>query len=351
MLSSRDNAPGFVRWEGKVLWKVNAGRRSLFAGDFLSLGVVAIGWSETGNYVAVASQAELSDRVQAAYPERTPRQTQVAVGQIWRFLRDLRTGDAVLTYDPSTRRYHLGRIDGDARYRPDDLPTLPVQRPVTWISSVPRDALSPRAKGRLGAILTLFRVEEQTASELENIAGGATIAINEPIAGQSADESDPEIMIDPFENLQEQAVERVKDRLLSLDWDEMQEMVASLLRALGYRTIVSPAGPDRGKDIIASKDGFGFEPPRIVVEVKHRRGAMGAPEIRAFLGGRHAEDRGLYVSTGGFTREAHFEAERASTVTHLMTLDDLARALTENYERLDDRGRTLLPLVRVYWPA
>jgi restriction system protein len=164
-------------------------------------------------------------------------------------------------------------------------------------------------------------------------------------------DEDVEASVDPLDSLQEQAIERIKDRLLALDWDEMQEMVASLLRALGYRTLVSPSGPDRGKDIIASKDGFGFEPPRIVVEVKHRRGAMGAPEIRAFLGGRHAQDKGLYVSTGGFTREAYFEAERASTVTHLMTLDDLARALMDNYDRLDERGRALLPLVRVYWPA
>lgn len=333
------------------MWKVNAGRRSLFASDFLARNIVAIGWAEAGDYVHSPSKIELSNRVQAAYPERTTRQTDVAVGQIWRFLRELRTGDAVLTYDPSTRLYHLGQIDGDASYRPDELPALPVQRRVNWVSSVPRDTLSPRAKGRLGAILTLFRVEEQTALELEAIASGAMLTNNESLSLPGRVESDPEIIMDPFENLPEQAVERVKDRLLSLDWDEMQEMVASLLRALGYRTLVSPAGPDRGKDIIASKDGLGFEPPRIVVEVKHRRGAMGAPEIRAFLGGRHSEDRGLYVSTGGFTREAHFEAERASTVTHLMNLDDLARILTENYERLDDRGRSLLPLVRVYWPA
>jgi len=39
---------------------------------------------------------------------------------------------------------------------------------------------------------------------------------------------------------------------------------------------------------IASQDGFGFENPRIVVEVKHRsKTAMGAQEIRIFLGGRH----------------------------------------------------------------
>jgi restriction system protein len=77
---------------------------------------------------------------------------------------------------------------------------------------------------------------------------------------------------------------------------------------------------------------------------------MGAPEIRAFLGGRHSGDRGLYVSTGGFTREAYFEAERATNVTHLMNLDGLAQALIDNYDRIDERGRALLPLTKIYWP-
>jgi restriction system protein len=332
------------------LWKVNAGRRSIFASEFINRNIVAIGWSEAGDYTSVASKEELFTRVKAAYPDWTDRQTEVGVGQIWRFLRAVRPGDSVLTYDPSTRLYHLGRIEGEPTYRPDDIPALPVQRAVTWGTCVSRDDLSPRAKGKLGAILTLFLVEKETAEEIESIASGDRQVQQGRDATWSEDE-DLDSVADPLDNLQEQAIERIKDRLLSLDWDDMQEMVASLLRALGYRTLVSPAGPDRGKDIVASKDGFGFEPPRIVVEVKHRRGAMGAPEIRAFLGGRHAQDRGLYVSTGGFTREAYFEAERASTVTHLMTLDDLARALTDNYDRLDERGRALLPLVRVYWPA
>lgn len=86
------------------------------------------------------------------------------------------------------------------------------------------------------------------------------------------------------------------------------------------------------------------------VEVKHRRGqTMGAPEVRSFLGGRHKDDRGLYVSTGGFTREAYYEAERASIPVTLMTLDDLARAIMDNYEEFDTLGRSLVPLTRVYW--
>lgn len=94
-------------------------------------------------------------------------------------------------------------------------------------------------------------------------------------------------------------------------WKKICSIVAGLLRSLGYKMRVSDTGPDRGKDIVASPDGFGFESPRIVVEVKHRKGAMGAPDVRSFLGGRHPQDKGLYVSTGGFTREARMrQSER-----------------------------------------
>lgn len=88
---------------------------------------------------------------------------------------------------------------------------------------------------------------------------------------------------------------------------------------MGYKTQVSPAGADRGKDIIASPDGFGFENPRIIVEVKHRREQMGSQQIRSFIGGRHKDDRGLYVSTGGFTKDARYEAD-GNAVNLLMTI-------------------------------
>lgn len=330
------------------MWKVNAGRRSVLADQFLSRSVVAIGWREAGDYSTARSRDEVVRRVAASYPDSTEKQVEVGAFQIWRFLSEVKVGDRVITYDPATRQYHLGRISGPARFVPEQIEELPVSRTVVWDSAVSRDDLSAAARGKLGAILTLFKVAEGTARELEALA-------TDP-ASVNADKPEPdqpllEEAVDPYAELADQAIERIKDKLLALDWSDMQDIVAALLRALGYRTIVSAAGPDRGKDIIASRDGFGFEPPRIVVEVKHRRGQMGAPEIRAFLGGRHSEDRGLYVSTGGFSREAQFEAERASTFTHLMTLDGLAQALIDNYERLDERGRALLPLVKIYWPA
>lgn len=131
----------------------------------------------------------------------------------------------------------------------------------------------------------------------------------------------------------------------------MQELVAAILRGMGYKTRVSPAGPDRGKDIVASPDGLGLEEPRIKVEVKHRKGTIGAADVRAFLGGLRHGDKGLYVSSGGFTREAEYEAERANIPLTLIDLDTLASLLTQHYDTMDMVGRSILPLTRLLWPT
>ena len=110
-------------------------------------------------------------------------------------------------------------------------------------------------------------------------------------------------------------------------------------------------GADRGSDILASPDGFGFEQPRIVAEIKHRKGQMGSQEIRSFIGGRHKDDKGLYVSTGGFSKDARYEADRAGIPLTLMDLDDLVSAVVEYYELMDGNTKGLVRLRRIYWPA
>jgi restriction system protein len=132
----------------------------------------------------------------------------------------------------------------------------------------------------------------------------------------------------------------------------MEHLVAALLRAMGYKARVTPTGPDRGRDVIASPDGLGLQQPRIIAEVKHRpREASGSQQIRGFLGALRSADCGLFVSTGGFTKDARYEAERAAVPITLVDLDDLASLIVENYEGFDTEGRALLPLIRVYWPA
>ncbi|KGQ20772.1 Restriction endonuclease [Lysobacter dokdonensis DS-58] len=176
-------------------------------------------------------------------------------------------------------------------------------------------------------------------------------ALGQPMQNSAATDPLEEEVPDALADVQTLAVERIKDIVSGLGWSEMQELVAGILRAMGYKTQVSPAGADRGKDIVASPDGFGFENPRIVVEVKHRTGQMGSSAIRSFLGGRHKDDRGLYVSTGGFSKDAFYEADRAAVPLTLWTLDNVVRTLIEHYDATDSETKRLVPLKRMYWPA
>lgn len=331
-----------------TMWRVAAGRGGRYVDDFLANSTVSLGWHDLGDLTRFASRQALLDEARRIFPDRTERQLQVGMNQAWRFLNGIAVGDWVVTYQPAERRYHLGRVTGAAKHDPVDVEELQLTRAVKWERAVSRDELSRGARNSLGAIQTLIRVPDDVAGELLG-QGSAPARVTESSVPAALVEEDFE---DPYAELFEQSVQRVQDKILALNWSELQDLVAALLRALGYRTIVSQAGADRGKDIIASKDGFGFERPRIVVEVRHRRNErMGAPEIRSFIGGRHADDRGLYVSTGGFSQEARYEAERAATVTHLMDLEGLARAVVEQYDSFDEQGRALLPLRRLYWPT
>ena len=67
--------------------------------------------------------------------------------------------------------------------------------------------------------------------------------------------------------------------------------------------------------------------------------------------GRGASYRGLYVSTGGFTQEARYKADRANTPVTLVELDRLATLLTPYHDRLDSDTQTLMLLRKVWWPG
>lgn len=322
-------------------WMVRAGRDAIFIDEFRDRNRVSIGWSELGPLTAYLTREDLSRGVAKRWPDWHKQAQAMATGQVWRFKAEIQVGDTVVTYDPSLRSYLIGEVAGPYVFDPSSV-EQPNVLPVKWSGEVGRDLLSASTKNSLGAISTIFLVPSDAAADLARALKSQRPAEIPEVVAAEEDQI--------AEDMQAKALEFVKDRAAKLDWDQMQRLVAGLLRAMGYKTRISPAGPDRGKDIIASPDGLGFEMPRIVVEVKHRQGAMGSPEIRSFLGGRHKDDKGLYVSTGGFTKDARYEAERASIPLSLMDIDELVEAIIENYELLDNETRQLLPLRRLYWP-
>ena len=317
-----------------------------YASELLEKGLIGIGWGEAGPELPAAKSPEdFYTIVREHWPEYKHQQVINAGRQLYKFFREIKIGDKTMTYDSSRRIYHIGSVISSAESHPELVAHLSNFRRVKWEHQVERDRLSLAARNSLGSTLTLFRPSDETVDEIEKL-----IAI--PTGTAIISEIEIAETEDPFANALANSRELIKDKLLKLTWQEMQSVVAGLLRAMGYKTKVSPDGPDRGKDIIASPDGLGLEQPRIFVEVKHRKGAMGAPEIRTFIGGRdHQNDRCLYVSTGGFSTEAKYEAERAKVPLTLIDSDDLVELLIEYYEATDTELRTLVPLRKTYWPA
>jgi restriction system protein len=329
------------------MWMVRAGIGGVFAEQFIEDGIVGMGGLALGDPSDNLVKTALLERFARAYPDKPLASHQRNAAMLLRFWTELEPGDEVITYHGETRRYHIGEINGPARWEADEDDVRCNVRPVRWHGAISRDVLGQTARNSLGSVLTLFKVPAAVAREIRTAAANRIEAIP-PVLPSLAREAAAD---DPYQGLAERARQRIEDRIAALEPAQMEELVAALLRALGYRTRVTARGPDRGRDVIASPDGFGFQGPRIIVEVKHRRGTpMGAPDVRALGVGQQSGDRGLFVSTGGFSKEAHYEAERARVPVTLMSLPDLTRAILEVYDRFDEEGRRLLPLSRIYWP-
>jgi restriction system protein len=103
--------------------------------------------------------------------------------------------------------------------------------------------------------------------------------------------------------------------------------------------------------VVAHPDALGFQDPRIKVQVKNRKGRAGGPAVRQFLGTLQGKERGLFVSTGGFTRDARHAADGAQQRVTLLDRDDFIQLLLENYESLESAFKGMVPLRKVWVPS
>lgn len=84
----------------------------------------------------------------------------------------------------------------------------------------------------------------------------------------------------------------------------------------------------------------------------HNRGQISVrintQELRSFFGGRHKDDKGLYVSTGGFTKDAKYEADRGSIPGVSLDLDDLSTEIVRHCGEMNMEAQSLIPLTKIY---
>ncbi len=145
-----------------VLWVVRAGEGARFVDEFFD-----------GSHVAVGFRAAATEDL-AELDEGTVRQrgvdgaTRAAASQLAAFGYRMQPGDLVITpRSPKDRDYLVGRV-GAYEHHSEDPASGPHRRAVTWLGTIGRTELTPKAMNTLGAIQTVFRPAAVEA-ELRNL--------------------------------------------------------------------------------------------------------------------------------------------------------------------------------------
>jgi restriction system protein len=149
------------------------------------------------------------------------------------------------------------------------------------------------------------------------------------------------------EEAEEMAWEQIQAYLQGMKPFEFQRLAEDLLKAMGYHVAwVAPAEKERGfVNFVISSDPLGLSTPRIKVHVMHSGQPVLLEGLKAFLAFLGPEEAGIFISSGGFTRNVKEEsqAQRPYRIA-LIDLEVFFDLWVEYYDRLTHAGRQRFPL-------
>ncbi len=141
----------------------------------------------------------------------------------------------------------------------------------------------------------------------------------------------------------------VLDRVLELDADEFEILVAELLNTLGFEAEKTGRTGDGGVDVEGTLTVHGFASVDLRVQVKRYKvtSSIGPKAIEEFRAAVPDKAQGAFVTTSGYTEKARQEAEREGFKRiGLIDGGQLIDILAEEYDRLPQEVREKLGLRR-----
>jgi len=196
---------------------------------------------------------------------------------------------------------------------------------------------------------------KKSPKEVMNIARAAykewkkTQVVEIPTEEELNDETAEKDYSMSLDMMESDAREGIKKYIISKGPYEFQELVAALLRAMGYHTpFIAPKGKDGGIDIIAYLDPLGAKTPRIKVQVKHKPDtAIGPADVRALSGVLKTGDIALFVTSGTYTADARNAATTNDKFIRLIDGELFIDMWQEYYDKMTDEDKNRLPLKRI----
>lgn len=151
------------------MWMVRAGENAFLIDEFKDLNLIAIGW-ETGDLTGKSP-----DEIKQIMINKYPDASNVSIGnnsaQVIKFVDNFKIGDFVISYNPNTRNYLVGKITSDYYYS-DKLSSkyhfegYHHLRDVDWIGETNRDNLSQNSLKPLQSVITIFNLNDSAKNEI-----------------------------------------------------------------------------------------------------------------------------------------------------------------------------------------
>lgn len=331
------------------LWVVRAGKHGEQQETALKEKLVCHAWNELPDYSGFRTKDELRKVYEQANPNDSEKQIITGLSQVWRFAREIQIGDLVALPLRTESAFAFGRVTGEYEYEKISQNVMHIRR-VEWLKTVPRSVFPKDILFSMNSALTIFKVTrndgEARVKKILYSSSSDSDAVTEDV--ETIVES---VVDDGALNLAVAARDEILKFIQANFKDhDLARLVDAVLRAQGYKTEVSPPGPDGGVDILAGSGALGFEQPRLCVQVKSGSGAEGQKTFNELLGvvSKFASQQGLLVSWGGFTNPVKLDARKDFFRIRLWDQGDVVNAILDNYERLDAEIKAELPMKRIW---
>jgi len=313
------------------VWCVR-GEFGKYTPDFLKGGYAAIGWLVDYDLSGCTSREDIVPLYKEAYPQDTSNVViGQQVGQISRFLFEMKAGDTVITPDGNTELLHHGVVKDDPSYRyapnSDNCPYAH-RRLVEWSQKpILRSALSVPAQNTMRSSLTVFGVGQ--VEEVLELTGRSHLAP----APQA-------IAYDPYKV--------VLNRVLELDDKEFEILVAHLLTALGFEgsEVVGKVG-DGGVDAIGELNVANLAKVKVFVQAKRYKVGtkINSGTVRQLRQAIPFGGQGAFITTADFQNQAFDVAlEPGFPRIGLVNGAQLVDLLVEHWEEIPDEFKDRLGL-------
>lgn len=323
--------------EEKRVWGIHTLDDSLF----LKGELIAIGWKEMGDLSVINNTREVfKSKYAEVYPDAKKGSIATSAGMLYRFCHEAQVGDYVVFPSKADRNIYIGVIEGV--YQHDENAYEYVnQRKVKWLAHVPRMSFSQGALYEVGSALTFFMIKSYAEEFLRALDKGFKKSV-------LAEKGDDETVAATAEGIMENTKDFIlKELSRQMKGYDMEDFVADLLNAMGYRTSVSLKGGDRGIDIFAYKDEL---PPRIAVQVKSQDGDIKETILHSLKGAMKEGDYGLFITLSDFSPNARKYLNENPIIRGINGVE-LVDLILEYYEKLSPKHKMVIPLKKVYIPV